>query len=43
MSQFEMVKKLSVESSNSEIMTELAQSKQESLRLQLENEKLRSQ
>ena len=41
-SQFEMVKKLSVESSNSEIMTELAQSKQESLRLQLENEKLRS-
>ena len=42
-SQFEVIKKLSMESSNSEIMTELAQTKQESLRLQLENEKLRSE
>lgn len=42
-SQFKVIKKLNMESSNSEIMTELAQTKQESLRLQLENEKLRSE
>ena len=40
--QFHTINQLNVESSTSEIMTELAQSKQERLRLELENEKLRS-